>query len=93
MEDTTGKIVSRRVQRKRRALGLTQEELARHMGVRQSMVSHVESGKSRDLETKTLIAFAKALGVSIDWLVGLKEDDEEAAPAPPLKRGRARVSA
>jgi hypothetical protein len=41
----------------------------------------VESGKSKNIETRTLIALADGLGVSIDSLVGREELPEELEPA------------
>jgi len=83
MEDP-GRIVARRVKERREAFGWTQEELSRRSGIRQGGIARIESGKNRNIETSTLIALAKALDVSTDWLLGLTPDadaDDEASRA------------
>jgi transcriptional regulator with XRE-family HTH domain len=77
MREPPGHIVAQRVRIRRRALGWTQEELARRCGLHQSAIARVESGKSKNIETRTLIALADGLGVSIDSLVGREELPEE----------------
>jgi transcriptional regulator with XRE-family HTH domain len=71
-----GYIVGRRARRRRRDLNMTQEELSKRSGLRQSTIARIESGTTRNLETRTLIALAEGLGVSLDALVGR-------APMPP----------
>jgi len=44
----------------RHAVGLTQEELAKRMGVTQSAISKLESGRDEDLTIGTVRAYAKA---------------------------------
>ena len=52
--------------RKRR--GMTQTELARRAGVKQGVISYIESGKTKHPRIDTLIAIAAALGVSVEEL-------------------------
>jgi transcriptional regulator with XRE-family HTH domain len=73
MEDNPGKIVAHRVHARRKALGWTQEILAQHAGLRQSAIARIESGKNRNIETNTLMALARALDVSLEYLVGMEE--------------------
>jgi transcriptional regulator with XRE-family HTH domain len=65
---TTGELIRAR----RRELGLLQTDLARLAGTARSTVSRAESG-ARQAATLSLLSmakFARALGVSIDSLVG-----------------------
>ena len=80
MQETPGKTIGKRIKALRRKRGLTQEELARRAGMRQGMISRIESGQADEVETSTLIALAKGLEVSTDWLLGLTPDtaDEKA---------------
>jgi transcriptional regulator with XRE-family HTH domain len=80
MAEPPGYIVAQRVRARRRHLGWTQEELAQRCGLRQSAIARVEAGKSKNIETRTLIALADALDVSIDALVGREDLPEDRAP-------------
>ena len=63
----------RRLKLARQTKGWTQEELAEHSGIVISTIHYLEKGKNKSLPMgDTLWRLAKALDVSIDWLVGLK---------------------
>jgi transcriptional regulator with XRE-family HTH domain len=66
-----GKFVGERVRQRRKALGMTQEQLEEASGVPQGSISRIESGIAEDVYASTVIGFAKALKVSTDWLLGL----------------------
>src|SRR6266446_8668464 len=66
-----GKFVGERVRQRRKALGMTQEQLEATSGVPQGSISRIESGTAEDVYASTVIGFAKALMVSTDWLLGL----------------------
>src|SRR5438445_13450296 len=51
---------------RRRALGLSQTEVAARMGTSQSAVARLESGHG-DLRLSTLERYAAALGKRLDW--------------------------
>src|SRR5437660_6282936 len=53
---------------RRRALGLSQTEVAARMGTSQSAVARLESGDG-DLRLSTLERYAAALGKRLDWRV------------------------
>jgi len=53
---------------RRRALGLSQTEVAARMGTSQSAVARLESGHG-DLRLSTLERYAAALGKRLDWRV------------------------
>ena len=55
--------------------GLTQQKLAAKIGISRSLLSNYEIDRNR-LYDEMLIRFAIALDVSLDYLVGLKDDPE-----------------
>jgi phage repressor protein C with HTH and peptisase S24 domain len=55
-----------RIRQCREALGISQGELAKRVGIKQQSIGDLESGKTRG--TKHLLGIAKALGQSPDWL-------------------------
>jgi len=54
--------------------GWSQRELARQAGVRQTLLSELESGKKEDTTGENLRKLAETLKVSIDYLVGKRND-------------------
>jgi len=58
-----------RVRAARERLGLSREALAYHSGVSWSGIAQVEAGRRTNLRPGTLLALARALGVTIDYLV------------------------
>lgn len=72
------------LQELRRKKGLTQEELAEVLGVSRQAVSKWELGEGYP-EVEKLVALAKALGVSVDRLLGYEgpagDDDQKEARA------------
>jgi|SRR5579884_481654 len=68
--DTTDSAgIGDRVRAARKRLGLTREALTFRSGLSWSAVTQVESGRRTNLRPATLAALARALGVSIDYLV------------------------
>lgn len=67
----------RRLKQIRETRGLTQADLAGKAGVPVVMVSHFETGVRASASAATLVKFANALSVSIDYLLGQSND-----PAP-----------
>lgn len=53
----------------REKLGWSQSELARRSGVKQGVLSYIESGKTKHPRCDTLSMIAKALNVPVDKLV------------------------
>lgn len=76
--------------------GWNQSELARRLGKARQHLSQIEQGKQQP-RAELLIEIATVLGVSIDYLFGLTDDDErtpaEAAPPAPPRRPRGRKAA
>jgi transcriptional regulator with XRE-family HTH domain len=54
----------------RTRVGWSRETLAHHSGVSWSAIAQIESGRRKDVRLSSLSALAKALGVSIDYLIG-----------------------
>lgn len=52
----------------REAKGMTQEELSRSSGISRVTISGLENGTARATTTKTLMAIANALGVSVEQI-------------------------
>jgi transcriptional regulator with XRE-family HTH domain len=49
--------------------------------VRHATLSQLERGIRADVTTETAKRIARALGVSVDYLIGMYEDDEDPDPA------------
>ena len=49
----------------REARGVSQTQLARMLGVTQPAIARIESGRAKNLELKTLVRFAAALGARV----------------------------
>lgn len=64
--DNTGMSIGNRVKQARKALNLTQTELAKRSNLKQSSISDLEVGKSQG--TTYLASLAATLGVSALWL-------------------------
>jgi transcriptional regulator with XRE-family HTH domain len=61
------KAVGRRI-RELRGFDVTQEELAKRLGISQSYLSTVERGK-REVGAPVLLAISREFGKSIEWLL------------------------
>ena len=59
-----------KVRVKREEKGYNQAELAKRTGLTQATISRLESGEVRQLKSEAIKSLAKALGVSVDFLVG-----------------------
>lgn len=55
--------------------GLTQAQLGEAAGLRQATVSAIESGDVRP-RPETIKGLAEALGVSVEWLLGVPDAPE-----------------
>lgn len=59
----------------RKSSGLSQQELSRRSGVKQGIISLIESGATQFPRVDTAAKLARALGCTVDELIG--EDAEE----------------
>jgi len=93
-----------KIRQRREELGISQQELARLLGMTQSRISEIESGARPYVNLPHLRTLARTLGVSADYLIGTWEDKEAPMPAsvaPPAgasaprarRRGRPRKAA
>ena len=58
-----------RVTQRREALGLTQTEIMLACGISQGTLSRIENGQKRSPSAETAVVIARALRVSVEWLV------------------------
>jgi transcriptional regulator with XRE-family HTH domain len=72
-----------RLRHLRQRKGLSQNELAKQSGVAQAVVQRLEAGVRgvEHLSVGVAGRLARTLGVSIDYLVGLYEDERRAVAA------------
>jgi transcriptional regulator with XRE-family HTH domain len=54
----------------RQRLGWSRETLAHHSGLSSAAITQIESGRRQEVRASSLVALARALGVSVDYLVG-----------------------
>lgn len=64
-----------RIKQRREQLGLSQQQLADITRMRQNIISRLEHGDTPNPGADVLKRLALALRCSIDWLVGLYDDD------------------
>jgi transcriptional regulator with XRE-family HTH domain len=82
------KLLGQRLLLSRRDLDLDQIELAAKSGVSNTYISDLERGRTRNVSVDVVLSLADALGVSIQYLLGLTEDPlqgvaDEADDEPP----------
>ncbi len=65
--------VGERVRRVRRAQDITQAGLAVLSGLNVITISRLEKGSAKAVYADTVAALARALGVSADYLLGLRD--------------------
>jgi transcriptional regulator with XRE-family HTH domain len=77
-----------RIRKRRKAMRLTQEELAKRLGLSLSFLGHIERG-TRKASVETLVAIANELNLSVDYMLqdSLRESVLQKTPAS----GRQRV--
>jgi transcriptional regulator with XRE-family HTH domain len=69
-------IVKDRLKSARKIKELKQKELEAMSGIPQNTISRIELGKNPEISTRTLAALARALNVSADYLLGLKDEPQ-----------------
>ncbi len=105
MDYSLRQILGERIHLARRRVGLSQVELAARADISATTLNRVELGRQK-LYAETLVTLARLLDVSVDYLVGMTDDerprtregrlaDENAPPPPsaPPKRPRTREAA
>ena len=79
--------IGARVRRTRRALDITQADLAARIGVAHTTIVRIERGKAAP-RTDTLFKLADALGVDPKWIVAGGDDTDDRSPH--AKQGESR---
>jgi transcriptional regulator with XRE-family HTH domain len=69
-------VFGERVLLSRRRAGLTQQELAKAIGVTATTVARIEQGRTQQMSTRSLERMSRVLGVSADYLLGLSDRRE-----------------
>ena len=73
-------VLGERLHMARRRKGLTQRELGRRSGINYVTISRIETGVIQSVTTDTLMALAKELQVSADYLLGLGDGADDTRP-------------
>jgi transcriptional regulator with XRE-family HTH domain len=87
------KFLPHRLLLSRRDLHLNQDELAKLSGVSRGHISNIERGHVSNVGIEAIVALAKALNVSVLYLLGLsdyplagmRDEEEEELPPPPRR--------
>jgi repressor LexA len=66
-----------RLRTKRKQRGLTQQQLAELLGIRQSVIAQLEKGHKGDVGASRVVELTQLLHCSADYLLGLAEDNNE----------------
>jgi transcriptional regulator with XRE-family HTH domain len=72
--------LGRRLKQCRELAGLSQNELSKRADVPRPTISDLESGKQVGLTLENARKLARALGVTLDFLAGPGDEDDEEAP-------------
>lgn len=73
--------VGERIKKRRQELGWTQDQLAQKAGISKSFLSDLENGK-RSVGAENLLDIARALGVSLDFLMTGEASQDRTAEVP-----------
>ncbi|HET7662748.1 MAG TPA: helix-turn-helix transcriptional regulator [Rhodanobacteraceae bacterium] len=86
-------VLGRRIAERRKALGITQVQLAETLGIAQQTMAHYEGGVSR-IAVETLTQLAVALQTNVEELIGTqtKHRAGKRGPAPRIQQQLERVS-
>ena len=76
METYDYTLFGERVRRARMRLGWNQKRLAEVTGIPQRNISRIERGKIEDIHLSRFVTLMRTLGVSANYLLGLKEQEE-----------------
>lgn len=79
------KALGQRVAQRRKAMDLTQVELAKALGIAQQTMAHYEGGSLR-IPAAQLPPLAQTLGTSIEELIGEQKKPGKRGPAPKLQQ-------
>lgn len=69
-----------RIKQRREELDLTQEDLAKMIGVSRGTIAKYESGMIENMRKDKLAALARILGVSVPWLLDM-DNNQDGGPS------------
>ncbi len=69
--------IGKRIESARKELNLTQEELAKELGLNKSTIQRYETGQVQRIKLPVIAAMAKILNVSPDWLSNKSENKKQ----------------
>ncbi len=86
-EKTFYSALGQRIAERRKALGITQVQLAETLGIAQQTMAHYEGGVSR-IAVETLTLLADALGASVEDFIGTqtRRSASKRGPVPKLQQ-------
>jgi len=82
--------LGQRIAERRKALGLTQQQLAESIGIAQQTLAHYEVGRLR-VAAALLPTLSKTLGMSLNELFGDAPKSNKRGPAPKLQEQIERI--
>lgn len=62
-------MIGERIKKRRKELGITQQELAAKVGVSRNSLSRIETADVPNMTVYTAMRIAQVLGISMDFLV------------------------
>ena len=74
--------MAERIKERRKAMNLTQEELAERLGLQKSAIAKYENGRVQNIKRPVIAMMAKILDCSPAYLMGF-DDEINDSPAPP----------
>jgi len=90
-EEQFSKELGKRIARFRKERGLTQQQLADSMGLKQYAIASYETGRYR-MPVTLLPAVAKALDIEVSALFEARAEKKKPGPAPKLQQQMERIS-
>ena len=79
--------MGQRIKRLRDRKGLSLRQLSALASVERGLLSRIERGQRPQVSVPVAMRLARALGVSLDYLVGMYADDEAAEHAQVVEEG------
>jgi transcriptional regulator with XRE-family HTH domain len=73
--------IGERLKSQRSRRKLTQQALAREAGVSQGLIARIETGDVKDPAASVVRRLAQALGITVDYLVGMYENIHSDEPS------------
>lgn len=70
----TADSLAQRIRLSRKDLHLTQQQLADNAGVSRSYIGNLENGSTDNIGRDIAVALATALGISLEYLLGVQDD-------------------